>query len=109
MAHKKREYAVEKLTNALQSIAVYEDQIPIVLYGNCYVIYKDIEGTIWKQQPKHFATIELGQRTKLVVLDDRLFQLVSCLSMCIYNVDRACMRHIIMSCSILFRSLHYSS
>ena len=78
MAHRKRDHAVERLTKALQSVAVYQEHIPSVLYGNCYVMSKDkVEGTIWKQQPKHFATIELGQRTKLVVLDDRLFQLVS--------------------------------
>jgi hypothetical protein len=32
MAHRKRDHAVERLTKALQSVAVYQEHIPSVLY-----------------------------------------------------------------------------
>lgn len=71
--------AVEKLIDTLKEIAVYQDDIKTILYGNqCYLMSKDKEkGIIWQEQPKHLAAIELNQRTKLVVLDKDLFKLVS--------------------------------
>ena len=78
MVEEKRSKAVKELNKALQNIARHTVQIPIILYGKYYVIYKGVEGITWKVQPKHFATIELSQRTKHASLDDRLFQLVSC-------------------------------
>ena len=73
-AHK----AVEELKKILQEIAVFNEQIEGVLYGNSYVIStkdKD-EGAKWQQKQKHLSAIELSQRTKLVSVDEELFKLV---------------------------------
>ena len=69
--------AVANLKKALQGIAAYNEQIEGILYGNCYVISKDLEeGAKWQQQPKHLAAIELSQRTKLLNVDEHLFESV---------------------------------
>ena len=69
---------MEYIKKALQGIAVYNEQIEGVLYGNSYVISTNDkeDGAKWKQQPKHLAAIELSQRTKLVEVDEYLFKLV---------------------------------
>lgn len=79
MARKRVSDAIEGLSRALQSLAVYQDKNTSILYGNCYVMFKDKKGIKWQNQAKALAEIELSQRAKLVAnqLDEKLFEEVS--------------------------------
>ena len=71
---------IDWLSNALRSLAIFQEQNNCVLYGNCYVMSTDKEkGITWQLQTGQLAAIELSQRTKLVAdrLDKELFEKVS--------------------------------
>lgn len=77
-ARKKASNAVEGLNRDLLCIAAYREQIEGIFYGNCYVISTDKEeGVTWQPQQKHLAAIELGHHTKVLRVDDSLFEQVS--------------------------------
>ena len=76
-ARKRANNAVEGLNKSLRHIATHCEQIEGIVYGNNYVISTDKEtGVLWQPQPKHLAAIELGQHTKLVRVDENLFEQV---------------------------------
>lgn len=53
LLHERVSAAIEGLSMALQSLAIYQDQNTSILYGNCYVMSKGKEGGItWQHQAK---------------------------------------------------------
>lgn len=64
------------MRSALQRL---EDHNTSILYGNCYVMFKDEEGIKWQHRVRRLAEIELSQHAKLVAnqLDEELFEEVS--------------------------------